>query len=223
MQAKYFQANSPPSHSYLSSLRELTAADSENVMRKKREQQAAFADSLRRQIEEKERRRSKMHFTFGEENIEEKAITVEDDVVPEFQKIPECPEPQKALQRRQIFTKADLSQFDNFQRRNTINISQTSPFANSTVPTPPQGFSVRAAPKVVEQPKTIQYLQNAEKREKIPVKMLEQPKKFQYSPPKTRAKSMFCEIPEKTRQRLTGQSELVYPDGHISPVNTPRE
>jgi hypothetical protein len=200
-----------PAQAYLSAIRDLTSADAEESLRKKREQQAALADALRHQIEEKERRKATAaaHFTFGrgQSSAAPSGLGIPDTelaptVIPAETKQPSKPP------RKQLLTRADLSQFElfsktDFSSRGPIAISTESPLAASTFPTPPPGFSMRGL-SVVE-----------------PVMRL--PERKANPEVKTRAKSMIAshaEPPQATK--LDGESELIYPDGHRSPLPSPR-
>lgn len=177
---------SPPKqsqHIYLSAIRDLQAADAEDNLKKKREQQFAFAESLKRQIEEKQRlkkqmhnhastqpayrealQRNEAHCTFGDncENLGINKMKVakpsqfENDDSFAFDNFNQKSSTYSHSKRprKQILTKADLSQFDHYAQvnprkenvrlnQNTIHINTDSPFASSTVSTPPQGFSMR--------------------------------------------------------------------------------
>lgn len=161
--------------------------------------------------------------------------------------------------RKPLLTMADLSQFDNFQKARPIAIPQASPFASSTVATPPLGFSMRGK-SCTGSPPSYQHHPMDAKRWPVPdYRASPEPQKQKhehdplprpdpetqraavaplrpnndvlrakprirepgYAPPQVRAQSMFGRIQE-TKTRLTGESGLVYPDGHFSPVNTPR-
>ncbi|OHS99729.1 hypothetical protein TRFO_33810 [Tritrichomonas foetus] len=326
---------------YLSSLRDLQGGDAEENLKKKREQQIAFAESLRRQIEEKQQRKkmeqnqqsvsnqlsspiskqivineSKPHFTFGEQenkivmfNKTQKARAASsllteppdfsfvsnfdiDNLTSNLASTTTKRKNEVKKPRKQILTKADLSQFDHFSAMNSKNVSSQihinsdSPFASSTVPTPPQGFSMRSAqPKVTSHnlvnsnfsensslhksdfSDAFNALSNLSPNSTIKTNTMNNPSVlntlnslsssnyFQneslvsnenflnyniknhansqndknYRHPQTRAKSMLSNPinPMKTinnnMQLLGSESELVYPDGHLSPAVSPRD
>jgi hypothetical protein len=196
-------------HAYLSSIRDLTTADGDEILRKKREQQAALAETLRQQIEEKERRKMKPspHFTFGREQQHQPSGLG----LPEAELVPVVTvagEPRRAptkAVRKQLFSKADLSQLDLFAKadcvsRPPIAISTESPLLASNVPTPPPGFSMRGL-SIVE-----------------PVARMQEYK----TEGKQRARSTMASLPEPPGTKLGAKSELIYPDGHRSPLSSPR-
>lgn len=301
-------------HTYLSAIRDLQSADAEENLKKKREQQIAFAESLRKQIDEKRQRkqqqqnqkyninqfkdgqqRNEPHFTFGEEtsnfqpNISqpknfEEDVDINYSFSMNFDSLSSKPiKIQSNHTRKQLFTKADLSQFDLFSSKSgkensnfsmyrpaQIQINTDSPFASSTVSTPPQGFSMRhpqatqpfnsqfqvsndqnvfqtpnylfensisnyqnpiQLPRKQNQMKfnyqddsdNLQVLQNKNTNAKLSHTIT---KKTNYRPPQVqpRAKSMLLRAVEmKNTVQLNGVSELVYPDGHLSPAISPRD
>jgi hypothetical protein len=206
----------PAPHAYLSALRDLTSADGEENLRRKREQQAALAESLKNQIEAKAKRNAKAavqsRFTFSEKdhppppakNITS-AITVTTDV----------PAARPKPSRKQILSKADLTQFDrlakNVYAARAIPISTDSPFLNSKMPTPPQGFSLRSISALEP---TVPRFQNVERKPPADAK----PKARR--PPRSKS-TVKCPDVGGT-SKLEAESELIYPDGHSSPVNSPR-
>lgn len=189
----FFSSQQPTqvqSHAFLSSIRDIQASDNEENLKKKREQQIAYAESLRKQIDEKRQKiyqqenkkccmnqfkdtqqRNEPHFTFGEEELSFPHMQKKEHTLSNFGNNKQldfsCPvnfetllnKPAKNASKnsqKQILTKADLSQFDlfstsgklfgynsTFMNHNPIQISTDSPFATSTVSTPPQGFSMR--------------------------------------------------------------------------------
>lgn len=327
------------SHTYLSSIRDLQASDAEENLKKKREQQIAFAESLRKQIDEKRQRihqqqpnqkrninqqfkdtqRNEPHFTFGKEsetsevtkpqnfpyfqpkesainsfgNDENFDFSFSVNVEPLTSKNDDYSYSQSnssSHPRRQILTKADLSQFDKFSsssinsgnssfcRHGTIQINTDSPFATSTVATPPQGFSIRRhpisqpmnflqpqteydqidfkssnsrfdnsecfkteqklstysqrpLPRVCPQRQTkFNYTESNENLQISPSMSLGLSntitKKINYRPPQVhpRAKSVLLQPVEKMASvPLDAVSELVYPDGHLSPAVSSRD
>lgn len=254
--------SSPPNHAYLSALRDLTG-ENEADIRKKRESQQAFAESLRRQIEEKRRAQNNKanHYTFGQDyepsinqfaNQPSGIGTSSPDFSTAVSITPEpVPQARTKPKRMQIINRADLTQFDKFAtvkeaiepKHRSIPISNDSPFINSTVPTPPQGFSMRGLP-IVEPTQTY-----APKQINLPPTSLSPPPekktknvRFQKQEPlltdsfilqaesvgaknhQSRAKSSLYPPPKVVNNvRLGAKSELIYPDGHMSPISTPRE
>jgi hypothetical protein len=175
------QRAQPNPQVYLSALRDPPPGDGDDVLRRKR---AALADGRLHQVQEPRKLSHVAHFTF-----------------PSPELIITAPKPP----RKQLLTKADLSQID-FARRTDpprIQISTESPFAQSTVPTPPQGFSLRRVEPVRKQATTA--------LRQIP-------------PHENRVKSsLVIRYPDApNRVRLGEESELVYPDGHRSPLPSPR-
>jgi hypothetical protein len=191
------QTKVSPPHSYLSAIRDLTSSDAGEVLRKKRDQQAALADALRHQIEEKEQQ-SRAPSGLG---LPDADLSTTVCIAPEPRRSPPKPP------RKQLFLKADLSHFDRFAKcdggtRPPIAISTESPLAASNVPTPPPGFSLRG-------------LAGVEPARKPEVKAR--------PPAELRAKSTLASIPERSgATKLGAQSELIYPDGHRSPLQSPR-
>jgi hypothetical protein len=92
-----------------------------------------------------------------------------------------------------------------------IEVSTESPFVHSTVPTPPPGFSRRrpnpdALPKRGVGETWEDYTRrDAPVRQSMPTRLL--------NPALTRGRV------EQTSVRLGTNSELIYPDGHMSPVS----
>jgi hypothetical protein len=219
------KAVSPPPHSYLSSIRELTSADAEESLRKKREQQVALAEALKSQIEDKAKRNAKVatktRFTFREQEHTSRIAGVgSQDLVSVLTVTPESPKSKPKASRKQLFTKADLSQFDIFTKNayapRQIPISTDSPFANSKFPTPPQGFSLRSISALEP---TVSRLQTGDRNG-----LYEAKKKTEAIPnPEARSKSVMVNYSEMfTKSKLGAESELIYPDGHISPLPSAR-
>jgi hypothetical protein len=175
------QPNPPPPQVYLSALRDPPSGDGDDALWRKR---AAFTDGRLHQVQEPRKLSHVTHFTFPSPDL---IIT--------------APKPP----RKQLLTRADLSQFDFARRADQprVQISTESPFAQSTVPTPPQGFSLRRVEPVRKQAATaLRQMQPHENRVKS---------------------SIMLRYPDApTRVRLGEESELVYPDGHRSPLPSPR-
>ena len=218
--------NQQNKHIYLSSIRELQASDAEENLKKKREMQQLFAESLRKQIEEKQQMKqnqlskhkniyqtskneTKYHFTFGENdengtvsNRSQSSLNQENHDLSfnmniETFTINENKQPKPM---KQLLSKADLSVFDHFKTNGQININDDSPFVSSTVPTPPQGFSIRNNQNnfkpISTLPINTKQIVNLEQNSRIDnySKIPEWTKKNNfknYRPPQTRSKSVL--------------------------------
>jgi hypothetical protein len=208
---------SPP-HAYLSAIRDLTEADGEENLRKKREQQAAFAESLKSQIEDKAKRKAKAtaqsRFTFSDKDRPPPGT----GLTSALRVGPDPPAPRPKASRRQILSKADLTQFDIFAKNGTngyvhraIPISTDSPFVNSKIPTPPQGFSLRTISALEP---TVPRFQTVEGKQGLAANA-----KNIYGP---RSKSILKYSDVLGPSKLGVESELIYPDGHSSPLSSTR-
>jgi hypothetical protein len=192
----------PPGHPYLSAIRDLTSFDADEALRRKREQQAAFADTLRQQIEEKKRRKAEAHFTFGREKSPRapSGLGLSDaDLASTVVISPESKRPPPKPLRKQLLSRADLSQLEFFAKcdypsRPPIPIATDNPLAASNVPTPPPGFSLRG----------IGIVEPTTRKPDLKQKSTE-----------SRSKTVLQPM------KLAAESELIYFDGHHSPLPSP--
>lgn len=239
----------PAKRNFMSSLGTLYGDDSKEIEFKRRQQQE-FAESLKRQIEEK---RKQKQIELEKENSRQAPPTYEsianqasqmltklqnDQTHAKTQPIQQTNQPPQKLKSK----KNDLAATAPVQReepvviqpyRNTINISTESPFDHSLVETPPLGFSLRRSipikPPMAHTFGGFEPTQNTYTNEYNG-----------YNTVKPRNEPLRQSNPGPFKQRLVQpnfrnsynndvqpvrlgtNSELIYPDGHISAISSPR-
>ena len=271
------QGSSPPqiSHSsqkaYFSALRQINN-QSDDEKQRKRMAQATYAKKLLQKIEDRQKRSSdyfaaqndfsnQKMFTFGNNNYpSQNSNNWNSDLKGNSSNQP------SSQYRNLNLVHGDLSKIDEYCSKNPNN---DSPFAYSTVPTPPPGFSMRPLqairPTAVYNPSSNNNTNNSNnfnnnnnnnnKMSSGPAPKFEPtlkktnsvdfdikfqdmpssnaylhkiPGKFKNSEPKLLpSKSTSIGIlpanPVASNNHLSTQSELVYPDGHFSPISTTRD
>jgi hypothetical protein len=118
----------------LSSIRKLTSAGAEEVLKKKYEQQIALAEALKSQIEDKAKRNAKaaakIHLKFREqEQLRCIASIGSEDSVSALPVIYELSESREKALSKQLFTRADLSLSSNHRDfRSEVFLNLNRPF-----------------------------------------------------------------------------------------------
>jgi hypothetical protein len=198
--------------SFLHSLNSMFVDPAE--VERKRRQQEQLAETLRQQIIERRQAKELERQTIERRLAAEEAFLAQAAAKPPNPPQPtdpvsEAPPEQKPKRLIPLLKRQFAATLPTPKPLSLFQISTESPFAHSTVPTPPPGFS-RTRPHESTQNwhQREPDLWNEPVRRSMPSRLL--------NPMITRGKV------EQTVVRLGTNSELIYPDGHMSPISSPR-
>jgi hypothetical protein len=190
-----------------------------NELERKRRQQEQLAATLKEQIEERrrakeqERKEYEQRMAAEEARLAQPAPSAPAQTTVETPAPTRAPEPAPKQKRLMPILKRQFTVSLPAPRPIAVfQVSTESPFAHSTVPTPPPGFSRRGAEKRVggARMREVGPWEDRGGREEVerPTRLL--------NPAIARNRV------EQTAVRLGTNSELIYPDGHMSPISSPR-